>query len=90
MRTLRETSRLPPAGSGTMGVQLAIKLLGHVWGNAATASGAERRPGNEWFVAVREPSRWNPSAVRAAATPKPGKATAAEPVWAETQPWCHD
>jgi hypothetical protein len=41
-----------------MGVQLAIKLLGHVWGNAAT--------------------------------PKPGKATAAEPVWAETQPWCHD
>ena len=73
-----------------MGVEVAIKLLGHVWGNAATASAADRRHGSDWVVEVREPSSWNPSAVRDAATAKPGKAAAPEPVWAETQPWWHD
>ena len=69
---------------------MAIKLLGHVWRNAATATAADRRHGNDWVVEVREPSRWNPSAVRDSATPKSGDASTAEPVWAETQPWCHD
>jgi hypothetical protein len=69
---------------------VAIKLLGHVFWSAATATAADRRPGNDWVVELREPSRWNPSAVRDAVTPQPGESSAAEPVWAETQPWWHD
>lgn len=69
---------------------MAIKLLGHVLWDTATATAGDRRHGNEWVVEVREPSRWNPSAARDAATPKRGEASAPEPVWAETQPWWHD
>lgn len=69
---------------------MAIKLLGHVFWNAAAATAADRRSGNDWVVELREPSRWNPSALSDAATPKPGESSVAEPVWAETQPWWHD
>lgn len=69
---------------------MAIKLLGQVWRNAATANGADRRRANDWVIEVREPSRWNPAAARDAVTSEPGEASTAEPVWAETQPWCHD
>jgi hypothetical protein len=69
---------------------VAIKLLGHVFWSAATATAADRRPGNDWVVELREPSRWNPSAVSDAQTPHPGESSAPEPVWAETQPWWHD
>ena len=69
---------------------MAIKLLGHVWWNAATPMAADRRRANEWVVELREPSRWNPVAARDAATADPGESAAAEPVWAETQPWWHD
>jgi len=69
---------------------VAIKLLGHVFWSAATATAADRRPGNDWVVELREPSRWNPSAVSDAQTPYPGESSAPEPVWAETQPWWHD
>ena len=69
---------------------MAIKLLGHVFWNAATATAADRRRGNDWVVELREPSRWNPASARGAAAPNPVDAKAVEPVWAETQPWCHD
>jgi hypothetical protein len=69
---------------------VAIKLLGHVFWSAATAIAADRRPGNDWVVELREPSRWSPSAVSDAATPRPNESSTAEPVWAETQPWWHD
>jgi len=69
---------------------VAIKLLGYVFWNAATATVADRRRSNDWVVELREPSRWNPVAARDAATPGPADAAAAEPVWPETQPWCHD
>ena len=82
-----------PAESGQKfepGVQVAIKLLGHVFWNAATATAADRRRGGEWVVELREPSRWNPSTARDAVATDHAEATAAEPIWAETQPWCHD
>jgi hypothetical protein len=89
-----ETSRLPPANEAAEneGPKVAIKLLGHVWRSGATAAPAEpRQRGNEWVVQLREPSRWNPaSAELAAAALAPADGSAAEPVWAETQPWCHD
>lgn len=69
---------------------MAIKLLGHVFWNTSTATAADRRPGNDWVVELREPSRWNPSAVNAAVARPTGEASAPEPVWPDTQPWWHD
>ena len=69
---------------------MAIKLLGQVFWNAATATASDRRRGNDWVVELREPSRWNPATARDAGATDRVDATAAEPVWAETQPWCHD
>ena len=69
---------------------MAIKLLGHVFWNAATATASDRRRGNDWGVELREPSRWNPATARDDGATVRVDATAAEPVWAETQPWCHD
>ena len=69
---------------------MAIKLLGHVWRNTATTV-ERRRRGNEHVVEAREPSRWNPALLGdAIATPPSAEAPAGEPVWAETEPWCHD
>ena len=69
---------------------MAIKLLGYVFWNTATATAGDWRRGSDWVVELREPSRWNPAAARQVIAPDPVDATAAEPVWAETQPWCHD
>jgi hypothetical protein len=69
---------------------VAIKLLGHVFWNTGMATATDGRRGSDWVVELREPSRWNPVAARAAVAPDPAGATAAEPVWAETQPCCHD
>ncbi|MBV9889686.1 MAG: hypothetical protein JO090_02225 [Rhizobacter sp.] len=69
---------------------MAIKLLGHVWRSAATVGPTGRRSGNDWVVEVREPSHWNPVIARGAMAADNTDASATEPVWAETQPWCHD
>lgn len=67
---------------------MAIKLLGHVWKTAASAP--PRRRVSEWAVEPREPSPWNPISPVSTGTPSaPGTLGPAEPVWAETQPWCH-
>jgi len=69
---------------------VAIKLLGHVWKNGATASEPGRR-GQERVVEARERSRWNPSALGdATAATQPADFPVSEPVWAETEPWWHD
>jgi len=68
---------------------MAIKLLGQVWKTAASAP--TRRRVTEWAVEPLESSPWNP--VSPASTdqpPAPSTLGPAEPVWAETQPWCHD
>jgi len=72
------------------GVQVAIRLLGHVWGSGAMAPVVVARR-RDRVVETREPSRWNPSSLADdAAAPDVRDAAAAEPVWAETEPWCHD
>jgi len=68
---------------------MAIKLLGHVW--KTTASGPPRKGISEWAVERREPSPWNPTSPDSTRTPAaPSAPRPSEPVWAETQPWCHD
>jgi hypothetical protein len=75
------------------GVDMAIKLLGHVWRAAAStpAGTGALRHGNDWAVESREPSQWNPGpSPSPPPLPPQREQRAAEPVWAETQPWCHD
>jgi len=83
----------PLSAAKNNGVHMAIKLLGHVWRVAAStpAGTGTLRRGNDWTIEPREASQWNPSSSTApVASLRAREPGTAEPVWAETQPWCHD
>ncbi|MGZ8259370.1 MAG: hypothetical protein ACXWUL_02325 [Caldimonas sp.] len=71
---------------------MALKLLGHFWKIAKPASLAPvRRQGSEPAVAPRDAvRRILEVAAPAAPSSRPRVPGAVEPIWAETQPWCHD
>jgi hypothetical protein len=89
----RNTRAARSSAATNNGVDMAMKLLGHVWRTAAAApagTGTVSRS-NDWTMEPREASQWNPSSSKPAVPSLPRREPrAAEPAWAETQPWCHD
>jgi hypothetical protein len=71
---------------------MAIRLLGHFWRVAEPTSGGEvRRRTNDWAVELLDPSQWNPGSLGpAVAAPPRNEPRPVDPIWPETQPWCHD
>jgi len=45
----------------------------------------------DWMLQLRNRSEWNPPATPASgASPSNAGAERTEPLWLDTQPWCHD
>jgi hypothetical protein len=89
-RGIPQHSRRRSDAAKNNGVHMAMKLLAQVWRAAPAGTGPLWR-GNDWTMEPREASQWNP---RSSTAPTPSlpqrEARPPEPVWAETQPWCHD
>jgi hypothetical protein len=70
---------------------MPIKLLAHVWRTATAGGGLEpARPVHGWALELREVSQWNGvPAVRSTEPFVTPEIHPAEPVWSDTQPWCH-
>jgi hypothetical protein len=70
---------------------MSINLLGHAW-RAATSGGTLEpvRRVHAWGVEAREPSQWNPGPPASRTRLMTKEPKAADPVWPDTQPWCHD
>ncbi len=81
---------------------MAIKLFAHVLREIASAEGVAtpaairsldlgRWRFRELVVRRSDPAAWAwPRAPQAGDARVPRRASAAEPLWADTQPWCHE